>query len=417
MRLRRALGPAVLTGALVLAGCNGGTEAGEADPPASTSGGTSADTSTTGTSESPAEGGKTAGPALDPAHAVDPPGRRTGAIAPADIVANGSRTIPADKVEQIRKLAGVTGVEQISLASVPIENRALRVAAVDPATYRNWVIDTRSAEEQDVWDRIAGGEIGLRPELEKRAPLDANDFLPLGSTQEAPEIHVGAYAQQSWLVDAVVNETWIPTLEMTEGNALLIRTGGTAPDTLRKPIERILKGAEASVQMTDVVAREGLDPGAVQTAVVVGTIAEAVGTYRYSVLGGGRIAPSPAWEAAHIATQAVPILGTVTCNKLIFAQLRAALLEIQSQGLADEIHPGEYAGCYYPRFIAGSTTLSNHAFGLALDLNVPGNQRGTAGEMDRGVVAIFKRWGFAWGGDWSYTDPMHFEMNELVAPR
>ncbi len=75
--------------------------------------------------------------------------------------------------------------------------------------------------------------------------------------------------------------------------------------------------------------------------------------------------------------------------------------------------PGEYAGCYYPRFIAGSTTLSNHSFGLALDLNVPGNQRGTVGEIDREVVAIFKKWGFAWGGDWGYTDPMHFELGQI----
>ena len=101
----------------------------------------------------------------------------------------------------------------------------------------------------------------------------------------------------------------------------------------------------------------------------------------------------------------------------IFPQLRAALEEIVARGLADEIHPGEYAGCYYPRFIAGSTTLSNHSFGLALDLNTPGNQRGTVGEIDREVVAIFKKWGFAWGGDWSYTDPMHFEMLALVEPR
>ena len=109
----------------------------------------------------------------------------------------------------------------------------------------------------------------------------------------------------------------------------------------------------------------------------------------------------------------VPILGTVTCHQALIPQLRAALQEVQQRGLADEIHPGEYAGCYYPRFIAGTTTLSNHSFGLALDLNVPGNLRGTVGEMDRGVVAIFKRWGFAWGGDWSYTDPMHFELSEV----
>jgi hypothetical protein len=69
-----------------------------------------------------------------------------------------------------------------------------------------------------------------------------------------------------------------------------------------------------------------------------------------------------------------------------------------------------------PRFIAGTTTLSNHAFGLAFDLNVPENQRGTVGRINRQVVAIFQSWGFTWGGVWHYTDPMHFELNRLVHP-
>ena len=404
MRLGRAFGTAALVTAVMLtSACNGTPQAEDAKPDAPTT--------------TAAGSGRTAAPALDPAHAVDPPGPRTGMIAPADIVANGAETIPEDRVEQIRDLEGVIGVEQISLVSVPIENRALNVAAVDVDSYRNWVTKAASAQTDEVWERVAGGEVALRPPLAERAPIDQHDFLTLGSTKDAASVHVGAYAQQSWLVDAVVNETWIDTLDMTEGNALLIRTGGTAPDTLRKPIERILKGTDVSVQMTDVVARKGLDPGAVQTAVVVGTVADAVGVYRYTVLDGGRIAPDPAWVRTHIATEAVPILGDVTCNKLIFPQLRAALLEVVDRGLADEIHPDEYAGCYYPRFIAGSTTLSNHAFGLALDFNVPGNQRGTVGEIDRDVVQIFKSWGFAWGGDWSFTDPMHFEMNRLVAPR
>ncbi|HLO36075.1 MAG TPA: M15 family metallopeptidase [Candidatus Deferrimicrobium sp.] len=170
------------------------------------------------------------------------------------------------------------------------------------------------------------------------------------------------------------------------------------------------------MQSLDIVARAGLDIHATQTAFLVGSVADAVGTFNYTVIGGGRIAPDPAWVSSHITTEPVPILGNVTCNRLIFPQLKAALQDVIDQGLTDKIHPSEYAGCYYPRFIAGTTSLSNHSFGLALDLNVPGNQRGTVGEMDRGVVAIFKKWGFAWGGDWHYTDPMHFEMNALVHP-
>ena len=360
-------------------------------------------------------GASSSAPTLDPAHAVEAPGERSGQIAPSDIMVTGSKTLPSSVVEAIRRVRGVTDVEQITLGQVVIENRALRVAAVDPATYRNFT-PTGAAQTDDVWERVAAGELAIPLTLAKKLPVGADGFLELGSTDDAPAVHIGAYARQALQVDAVVNDTWVEDLDLTPGNALLIRTGGTAPITLRKPISQLLRGTGSSVQMTDAIARYGLDPSVVQTAVVVGTIADAVGVYRYTLLGGGRIAPDPAWAAEHITTEAVPILGSVTCNKAIFPQLRAALEEVVARNLADTIHPGEYAGCYYPRFIAGSTTLSNHAFGLALDLNVPGNQRGTVGQMDRGVVQIFKSWGFTWGGDWGYTDPMHFEMNALVDP-
>jgi hypothetical protein len=405
MRLGRALGTAMLPCLLVLTACDGSSRADDPDSP-----------STSASAASETGGGQTAAPALDPAHAVDPPGKRTGAIAYSDIIVNGSETLDAATIAKVERLKGVQDVEAISLAEVPIENQALTVAAVDPATYRNFTM-LNSALKDVVWDRVAGGELAIRPVLEKKLPIDKDDFLRLGSTDDAPAVHIGALAPLSPQIDAVVNDTWIPTLKMVPHNALLIRTGSTSPITLRKPIEKILSGTKASVQMTDVVAREGLDPNVVQTAVVVGTVADAVGTFRYTVLSGGHIAPDPAWEAAHITTQTVPILGSVTCNRAIFPQLIAALNDVQAQGLADTIHRGEYAGCYYPRFIAGTTTLSNHAFGLALDINAVENQRGTAGRIDRGVVAIFKRWGFTWGGDWRYTDPMHFEMNTLVNPQ
>jgi D-alanyl-D-alanine carboxypeptidase-like protein len=205
---------------------------------------------------------------------------------------------------------------------------------------------------------------------------------------------------------------------MMPGNALIVSTYPLrAPESVRKPIERIA-GDKASVQRLDIAARLGLDTSVPQTALLVGSgsVASAVGIFNYTVLGHGRIAPEASWVADHISTEVVPILGAVRCNKLIFPQLKAALQDIVDRGLADKIHPDEYAGCYYPRFIAGTTQLSNHSFGLALDLNVPGNQRGTVGEMDRFVVQIFEEWGFTWGGHWRYTDPMHFEANRIVRP-
>ncbi len=288
------------------------------------------------------------------------------------------------------------------------------MAAVDPGAYRSFT-PPKYANFQDAWDRVAGGELALKERLKGKLTTDENDYLRLGGATDAPSVHIGAYVQQQPLIDAVVNPTWVETLGMTADNALLVRTGSRAPSEVAKKLEKLF-GDSASVTLVDKATRIGLQPGATQIAVVTGTVADAVGVYRYTVLGGGHIAPDQAWVRTHITTEVVPILGSVTCNKVVFPQLKAALQDIHEQGLDDKIHPEQFAGCYYPRFIAGTSTLSNHAFGLALDINAVENQRGTVGLIDRGVVAVFEKWGFTWGGDWRYTDPMHFELNSIRTP-
>lgn len=348
----------------------------------------------------------------DPAHAVAAPGPRTGALVPADLLVVSSDPIPAAAIARITATRGVSGVAQVSLANVSVEDRLLRVMAVDPSTYRNFT-ELRAADNQVLWERVAGGEVAVDLSLRKSVPLDADGNVTLGADADAPRIHLGAWAPQVAGVDAVVNEKWGKALGVVAGNALLVTTTSTAPDRVVKPIQQLV-GADASVQRLDVVARLGLDIDAVQTAVVVGSVAQAVGRYTYRVAGGGRVIPSAEWVRTHISTQVVPILGAVTCNNALFPQLKAALAEVQERGLGSTIHV--YSGCYNPRFIAGTHSISNHAFGLAIDIDAPQNGRGTAGQINRGVVQIFQKWGFTWGGDWHYTDPMHFEMNRLVHP-
>ena len=67
-------------------------------------------------------------------------------------------------VRRIRQVDGVTRVERFSLAQVSIDDHAINVAAVDPATYRNYNPDA-AAQFQQEWDRIAGGEMALRPQF------------------------------------------------------------------------------------------------------------------------------------------------------------------------------------------------------------------------------------------------------------
>ena len=411
---------ALVTAAVLLSGCADAAQD-EADARAARgldeplpSAGTG-DTSGSGAGSGSVEDGGSAGAVVGAEYAVPAPGPREDRLYSADILLTSADTLTDDAVAEVRDLDGVEAAARISVGQVSMENAIYSVAAVDPATYRLFT-KADSADLQAQWDRVAGGEAAVRPELKKELPLDDTGSLALGSGEEKVDVHVGAWAPQVQQVDLVVNAKRGEQLGLVPGNALLVSTGETAPDSLRGPLQRTASADEVSVQNLDVVAQFGLDPDAFENVVPVGAFADAVGTFRYTAAGGGRINPDPAWVASHISTQQVPILGSVTCDNDLFPQLRAALAEVVELGLASKINPGEYAGCYYPRFIAGSTSLSNHSFGLALDLNTPGNGRGTVGEMDRGVVAVFKKWGFAWGGDWSYTDPMHFELSRIVEP-
>ena len=134
------------------------------------------------------------------------------------------QTLSPGMVRRIRHLRGVTRVEQFSWAQASIEDHAVNVAAVDPATYRNFTIG-RVATFQPEWNRVAGGEMALRQGFSKQ--VSKKGFVRLGARSDAPEVHVGAYSPQVPQVDAVVNQSWIKTLGMVPGNALLISKGAS----------------------------------------------------------------------------------------------------------------------------------------------------------------------------------------------
>lgn len=348
---------------------------------------------------------------------VDPPGEFDGVLHGDDMLVVSPETIPDDVIDGIKDIRidgdkAVRAVASFSISSFSLENRNYRIAAVDAATYRRFTgPDRDGASFQEGWDRVAGGEIAVLDDLEKRIPLDKDGYLAVGSGERTFPIHVGAWTSQVGTIDAVVNTEWGEELDIPENNALVINTGVFSPQAVRKKLEKLL-GENMSITDLDVVAQYGLEPGIVQSTEVIGTFAEAVGIFRYTPIGGGRVQPDPRWVREHIVTETLPLLGKLTCNKVMMPQLREAMLEISGQGLGPEIK--YHVGCYYPRFIAGTTTLSNHSFGLAIDINSLENQRGTVGEMHPEVVRIMKKWGFAWGGDWNYTDPMHFELERIV---
>ncbi len=403
MRGARARAAGLLAAALVvsLTACSGGSET--IRPTGARPTGSGAPSSVGATASAAPTGAS---------YAVKDPGPLKDRIYTADLLITSTKTIPEAVRRAVARTRGVQAVIPLSLASLSANGRTLTVAAADPGQFRQFTaFPTASANE--VWKRVAGGEVAVDP-AQPRKLEEPKGYLRLGTADDAPSVHIGAYAPIVKSISAVVNDKRGRQLGIPVDNALLVSTGGFTPSVVRPRLKQVLPAATTM----ETLALEF--DSSVRTAVLSGTtVSQAVGTFSYTPHPDGTVTPQSSWVRDYIRTERVPIIGSVTCNKGVLPQLRAALEDVVQQGLAAQIHPGEYAGCYYPRYIANDPAkgLSLHSWGIAVDLNTPGNQRGTVGQMDRRVVAIFKHWGFAWGGDWNYTDPMHFEMARVVQVR
>jgi hypothetical protein len=80
-----------------------------------------------------------------------------------------------------------------------------------------------------------------------------------------------------------------------------------------------------------------------------------------------------------------------------------------------------FDGAFAPRFIrCNNTSLSNHAFGTAFDINADENPLGAQPALpaDKGcvfeLVPIAHQFGFYWGGHFSRRDGMHFEVAKVL---
>jgi hypothetical protein len=285
----------------------------------------------------------------------------------------------------------------------PTSSVELSAAGVDPAVFRRFT-PQNTAEVTGVWDNIAKGYLALSYDAAKRLGVALGNKVAVNGQP----MEIGALADTGLPdLDAVVNNDVAARLGLPPPNGLVLSGGQNDPTPLvldvRKAVDK-----DARVDLLRAPADR-------MSFFNVGDARRRLGSLTYQLMPDGSVVVDPKWVADNIVTQSVPIIGRMTCHKAIFPQLIKALTEIQAAGLADKIHPEQYEGCYHPKLIEDTDHLSMHAWGLAFDINTATNQRLTHGDLDPGVVAIFKKWGFRWGGDWKDTpDPMHFELAALL---
>jgi hypothetical protein len=129
----------------------------------------------------------------------------------------------------------------------------------------------------------------------------------------------------------------------------------------------------------------------------------------------------PKWEIDQMASAPLPYpiplawdtsiqAKSMRVHRKLVPTINDVFKAIDAAGLKSKVRT--YGGGYSFRAKRTSSKLSTHCWGIAIDLDPTTNALGSAGDMNPGVVEVFRSFGFKWGGDWTGggKDPMHFQF-------
>lgn len=170
---------------------------------------------------------------------------------------------------------------------------------------------------------------------------------------------------------------------------------------------------------TSIRIRRSWDPTDPDFTLGMARTKAALGEFSYRVNDNGSVTLDQAWTSPNITAGSVGQLSLSSgCHKVVRVALVAAMAEVTASGLAGTINyydANRAGGCFNPRFNrltpdSSVGFLSRHSWGMAIDTNTIGSCQGCAPpDLNCDTVRIFRKHGFAWGGNFLTPDGMHFE--------
>lgn len=180
--------------------------------------------------------------------------------------------------------------------------------------------------------------------------------------------------------------------------------------------------ADQDLVSTKIRLRRSWDPADPDNTIGMAATKAELGEFAYRVNANGSVSQSADWVASSlpggrvVLNPSIPIRAR--CHNVIEPAIRAALDEIARTNPNNTInvfHANTAGGCHVARFNrltpdSSVGFLSRHSWGMALDINTVGSCQGCAPpDIDCTTVRIFRKHGFAWGGNYLTPDGMHFE--------
>jgi hypothetical protein len=233
-------------------------------------------------------------------------------------------------------------------------------------------------------------------------------------------------------ISGVLPDARVGGAELLMSNAAADRLGVTElrRALLWNPSSRAAMDAALSnnsLVSTTVRIRRSWDPPDPDDTIGMARTKALLGEFAYRVNANGSVSQDDAWVAASLPAGRVLLNDSIPirarCHNVIEPALRQALAEVAARGLGatiDVANANTYGGCHLARFnrlTPDSTVgfLSRHSWGMAFDTNTVGSCQGCAppdfATRPGGctTVQIFRKHGFAWGGNFLTPDGMHFE--------
>lgn len=120
------------------------------------------------------------------------------------------------------------------------------------------------------------------------------------------------------------------------------------------------------------------------------------------------------WEVPEDIRKAIPVLRSqMYVNRIIVEPLENVLRCLITEGLHKEIKT--FDGCYNPRLSRGLTTISRHAFGLAVDFNAAQNPLFGEVTWSDAFLNVWRENDWTCGADWlRRIDGMHFQWDNFT---
>ncbi|MGH2808933.1 MAG: hypothetical protein ACRDKT_16840, partial [Actinomycetota bacterium] len=210
---------------------------------------------------------------------------------------------------------GVAVVVTVKRSDVRLSSRGrsetARVMWVDPIAFRSMTSPVIRDSEL-IWLSLVKGDALVAPRMARRLDVAGGDRVKVAG--EPVDIGAVADAWRRHPADVILNRHIAPEAETRDElligldrytdlagvlGRLRARFDGARVERLRP---------DRTLDVTAPAAEDGL-----------------ISPMAYRILEDGFIEPSPAWVRDNIATETVPILGEVSCHRLVLPQLRAAL--------------------------------------------------------------------------------------------